>query len=372
MGLSRKHPLRLLLPPGLAQVNSDEKDTNELGSGAVVAQFESMFAPNLPPAPSGPRIPLSGGPPPRQFTYTKSETFAESTTVAERTLSSSPSLFFSTPGPVYMLKDNPAPNASILSPKSCSSSTLYSANIRIGPDSSVPDSFVPNYYSDNEDSTLFGVYDDTTDDSASDPLPHELANNHLFLDIFATPGPGYSTSRLEHFDSPTEDPSSEKKYEDIDFRWKPFDRKELVVPPVPKRVSFAYAHSEKHLICEGEVKDLINSVNFLKTQEDHANNASLPPASPNPFRFMVPAEDDPFLITPEFQEQLRHLTTPQRSPYSVPGIYLPPSAPTSPEPSPRFTLPGTGSAIENGWVCLSLFIFRSVGFDGNATVDFGI
>jgi hypothetical protein len=358
MGLSRKHPLRLLLPPGLIQVNPDE-DTNELAStysGAVIAQSESMFAPNLP---SGPRISRPGGPPPQQFTYTESETFVGSTTAIERTLSSPPSPFFSTPGPVYMLKDNPAPNASIPSPTSCSSSTLYSANIRVGLDSSVPDSFVPNYCSDNEDSTLFGVYDDNTDDSASDPLPHELANNHLFLDIFATPGPGYCASRIEHFDSPTEDPSksSGKNYEDIDFRWKPFDRKELVVPPVPERISFAYARSEKH---EGEVKDLINSINFLKTQQDRASNVSSPPTSPNPFRFMVPAEDDPFSTSPASQAQLRHLTAQQPPFVSVPGIYLPQLAPTLSDPSARLTLPETGSAIENGWVCLSLFIFRSI------------
>ena len=357
MGLSGNHPLRLLLPPGLAQVDSDEKDTNERASaysGAVIAQSESMFAPNLP---SGPRISRSGGPP-RQFTYTESETFVGSTTTIERTLSSPPSLFFSTPGPVYMLKDNPVPNASIPSPKSCSSSTLYSDNIRVGLDSFVPDSFVPNYYSDNEDSAIFGVYDDNTDDSASDPLPHELVNNQLFLDIFATPGPGYCASRIEHFDSPTEDPSksSGKNYEDIDFRWKPFDRKELVVPPVPERISFAYARSEKH---KGEVKDLINSINFLKTQ-DRASNVSSPPTSPNPFRFMVPPEDGPFPTSPESQEQLRHLTTQQPPFVSVPGIYLPQPAPTLSVPSARLTLPETGSAIENGWVCLSLFIFRSI------------
>jgi len=365
MGLSRKHPLRLLLPPGLARVDSDEEDANKrvsAYSSAVIGQSESMPAPNLPPAPSGPRISRSGGPPPRQFTYTGSETFIGSTTAVERTLSSPPSPFFSTPGPVYMLKDNPAPNASIPSPKSCSSSTLYSANISVGLGSSVPDSFVPNYCSDNEDSTLFGVYDDNTDDSASDPLPHELANNHLFLDIFATPGPGYCASRIEHFDSPTEDPSkpSGKNYEDIDFRWKPFDRKELVVPPVPERISFAYARSEKHLIREGEVKDLINSINFLKTQQDRASNVSSPPTSPNPFRFKVPVEDDPCPTSPESQEQLRRLTTQQPPFGSVPGIYLPQLAPTLSSQSARLTLPETGSAIESGWVCLSLFIFRSI------------
>jgi hypothetical protein len=141
------------------------------------------------------------------------------------------------------------------------------------------------------------------------------------------------------------------------------------VPPVPERISFAYAPSEKHLIRVGEVKDLINSVNFLQTQQDRGSNASA--ASPNPFRFMAPAEEDPFSITPESQEQLRRLVTLQTPPFSVPGTYLPP--PASSDPSLlRLTLRGTGSAIENGWVCLSLFIFLCVGFDGNVTVDFGI
>jgi len=360
MGLSRKHPLRLLLPPGSAQVNSDEM--NALAStGTASAQSESVFSQRSCHSP-------------RQSTYTVSKTFAGSTTAAKRNLSSSPSLFFSTPGPVYMLKDNPASNASIPSPKPCSSSTLYSADICIGADSSVPDSFVPNYCSDNEDSTLLGVYNDNTDDSASDPLPHDLANNHLFLDIFATPGPGYCASRIKYFDSPADDlsefgslaPGLGKDNEDIDFQWKPFDRKELVVPPVSDRISFAYTRSEKHLIRDGEVQDMINSVNFLKTQHDRVNltrNASSP-VSPNPFRFTAPAEDGTLpvvTISPQSQEQSRHLTTPQKPLFvPVPGIYLPPLAPTSSPVGPmRFTLPGAGSASENGWVCLSLLIFCS-------------
>lgn len=372
MGLSQKHPLRLLLPPDLAQVNSGEQHTNKLASthsGAALAQSDSMFIPNLPaapPIPKGPRISHSSGPPPRQFNYAESETFSGSTIAAED-LPSSPPLFFSTPGPVYMLKNNPAPNASILPPNPCSSSTLYSANIRPGADSSIHD---PYYCSDNEDSTLFGVCDDNTDDSASDPLPHELANNPLFLDIFATPGPGYCAARLEHFDSPTEDPikvgslafGRGENYEDIDFRWKPFDRKGLGVPPVSERISFAYARSEKHLIRDGEEEELIKPVNVSKPQQSRSTrNASSPPFSPNPFRFTAPAEDSPLPIFPfrmGSQEQLKRLTTPQRP--LVPGISLASFAPTSSDPSLRLTLPGTGSAIENGWVCLSLLTFYSM------------
>jgi len=318
MALSRKHPLQLLLPPGF---NSDE--TNALSSmGTASAQPESVFAQRSCYSPP-------------QSTYTVSKTFAGSTRAAKRNLSSSPSLYFSTPGPVYMLKDNPA---SIPSPKPCSSSTLYSADICIGADPSVLDSFVPNYCSDNEDSTLFGAYNDNTDDSASDPLPHDLANSHLFLDIFATPGPGYCASRIEYFDSPTEDPSEfgslapelGKDYEDIDFQWKPFDRKELVVPAVSDQISFAYARSKKHLIRDGEVQDLINSVNFLKTRDRASltRNALSSPVSPNPFRFTAPAEDGPLpVISPQSQEQSKQLTTPRKPPFvPVPGIYLPPLA----------------------------------------------
>ena len=172
-------------------------------------------------------------------------------------------------------------------------------------------------------------------------LPEE-DNQSVFSNIYGTSAPHYSAPRPVHFDSPLEDsmssdhlhPGYETDYDTIDFHWKPFDRKNLVVSdglqkPIyasrPVRSNGASDASE----CEHSVKPVNTETNTLNSDIFPARRPASPllPISPAPFRFLVPPESDALSSVLKSQDQpaIPKPSTPKNPPYfEVPGVYISP------------------------------------------------
>ncbi|KDR75923.1 hypothetical protein GALMADRAFT_515931 [Galerina marginata CBS 339.88] len=405
MSLTRKHPLRLLLPPAMRSSPSEnciihesdieietqvaEHPRMEYRQGAIIPEdgVFDVFGPNghkrstsrsLQPSGYRPSVSNSSlvedadapytdiSPAPLPFSRSPSGPGCCPSILTKFSLENSNAAYiddssghfslhppFSTPGPgLSSLLGSSADSTTafsrfVPSPKTNSSPTYYSdSNSR---------SLDPHVLDSSSDSGHFADIlepnADCTNDSESDPLPPDIVSNPLFSGIYATPGPRYCLSRPVYFGSPTEDPlvSGEQSdfgpYDDIDFQWKPFDRKQLVVPAISKRMSFACPTDET----PNSAFRIHQDVNILSTRPKTSERSmlpkqslSVPPVSPSPFRFSPPPEafgDQKGVPEPQEASQRSTILTAANPAFApVPGIYISPLGCQAPLPSPRSSL----------------------------------
>jgi hypothetical protein len=150
----------------------------------------------------------------------------------------------------------------------------------------------------------------------------------------------FSASQPAHFDSPLEDASSldhlqpgyEIDCDTIGFHWKPFDRKNLVVSDrlqMPIYASRPVHSNGASDTCEFEhaVKPVNKETNTLNSYIFLEPASPLLSISPTPFRFLVPPEKDAFVSVLKSQDEnaIQKPSTPKKSPYfQVPGVYISP------------------------------------------------
>jgi hypothetical protein len=331
MTLSKKNPLRLMLP-------SD--DTTEGTDSGLHPQTETT-AQSIDVSATSPSFVFDllepGG-----IQAQKSEHLALPQTILvsdddqENWLEPLP---FSTPGPGSLLGSSAASNNIDLSlhipQKNLSTETYIGSNLPSNR------SHTPVYSSDflPSDSYIENFAVDEVGSSWKTSMPKEDSQS-LFSNIYSTSGPHYCAPRGVHFDSPLEDPmnsdhlqpGNEIDYDTIDFHWKPFDRKNLVVfdrfqKPIyasrPVQSNGASDTSEY----EHAVKTVYTETNTLNPYVIPGPASPLLSISPTPFRFLVPPEGDASSFVPKSQDQntIQKPSAPKKSPYfEVPGIYLSP------------------------------------------------
>ena len=219
------------------------------------------------------------------------------------------------------------------------STVSYANETYIGSDLLSNRSHTPVYSSD------FLPSDPCIEDFAADEvgpswklsMPEEDTQS-LFSNIYSTSGPHFSAPRPVHFDSLEDSmnsdhlqPRYEIDYDTIDFHWKPFDRKNLVVSvsgrlqkPIyasrPVRSNGASDASE----CEHSVKPVNTETNTLNSYIFPGPASPLLSISPTPFRFLVPPESDASSSVQD-QNAVQKPSTPKKAPYfELPGIYISP------------------------------------------------
>lgn len=364
LSLSRKHPLRLLLPPELAETTVEKSEVISRSIEPIPEEIpgtsNGIFAFEVPPlGPAQPISPLSA----RPSLLSETHTFVESTAYMDRSIPDfSRDLPLSTPGPGTLLGSTTEATAVSISAQA-SSPTLYAVDSYADEEISLAsEPFRPLYLSDmhNEFTDLqydreHSAYSDDYDSS----MMEDLGNNPHFQNIFARPGPAHSVCAPIplHFEDPTEDPLSsspsssghEIGYNDLDFQWKPFDRRKLIAPTMPDYFAFAYGPKEREAFGDTGKVDLVNALklcatpngSFVSSPDSPASPVAL--ASPNPFHFVPPEDDsDPREFTvSQFREQPEKetVTSLKRAFLPAPGISIAsPVALASPNPF-RFVPP---------------------------------
>ena len=180
---------------------------------------------------------------------------------------------------------------------------------------------------------------DEVDSSWKLSIPEEDSQS-LFSNIYSSSGPHDCAPRPVHFNSPLEDPFNSDRlqpgyeidYDTIDFHWEPFDRKNLVVSDRLQKPIFASRHvysngASDTSECEHAVKPVNKETNTLNSCIFPGSASPLPSISPIPFRFIVPPECDASLSVPKSQDQnaIQKPSTPKKSLcFEMPGIHLSP------------------------------------------------
>ena len=248
---------------------------------------------------------------------------------------------FSTPGPGSLLGSSVASNNIDLSlhiPKKNLSMVSYANEAYIGSNLPSNRSHTPIYSSDflPSDPCIEDFATDKVGSSRKPSMPEEDSQS-LFSDIYSTSGPHYCAPQPVHFDSPLEDPMSsdhlqpgyEIDYDTIDFHWKPFNRKNLVV--FDRLQKPIYASRPVHSIGASDTSEWDQAVKPVNTETNTLNPyifpgpaSSLVSISPTPFRFLVPTESDASSSVSKFQDQnaIQNPATPKY--FEVPGIYISP------------------------------------------------
>ncbi|KAF9478609.1 hypothetical protein BDN70DRAFT_994055 [Pholiota conissans] len=353
MSLSRKHPLRLLLPPDLAEISVIDPTSEPMQqlqpAQSVPPTADGIFAFTVPvdDVPCSKAATVFG-----QLSWPAVDANDETSAytdfphpnndsrhlfLSEAYLNSSayddiPPLDFafqpvpfSTPGPRSLIGSTANTNTVVAHlPPVYSSPTIYPDVVESYATEKHSDRAKLHCYYDCDNLTDFpGHYAHSTDgfgNSGSITLSPSLISNPLFSNIFTKPGPAYCASLPIHFDSPTEDPLSSNpssspgypvSYGEIDFQWQPFDRGNLTehVPEMPDHAVFAFGEPQSDLKAVASPDTQMNSVKalhmkFFETQRPHSLHQSpaflsLPPLSPllpvisSPFRFAVPVENYP-------------------------------------------------------------------------------
>ena len=251
---------------------------------------------------------------------------------------------FSTPGPGSLLGSSVASNNIDLSlhipPKNpstvpCANETYIGSNL---PSNRL---HTPVYSSDFLPSDPY-IENFATDEVGSSwklSMPEEDSQS-LFSNIYSASGPQDCAPRPVHFDSPLEDPMSsghlqpgcEIDYDTIDFHWKPFDRKNLVV--FDRLQKPIYASRPVHSNGASDTSEYEHAVKPVNTETNTLNSYIFPgptspllSISPTPFRFLVPPEGNASSSVPKSQDEnaIQKPLTPKKSPYlKVPGICISP------------------------------------------------
>ncbi|KAG6917828.1 hypothetical protein DXG01_000888 [Tephrocybe rancida] len=202
------------------------------------------------------------------------------------------------------------------------------------PYNAAPSDPSPAYSSDG---ILDGTYyeDPLTDDSGSEP-PADPCFNADFVNIFATPNPGFCAPRPIYFESPTEDPSDSDPLEPgyeidldaIDFKWAPFNRSipekddyKLDLDPRTESLHVPYPR-EECLDLQLNGPD-VSGAELL---------SSMPPTrmpSPSPFRFVPPelatADTSDEMPSRNTQAEIHNPTPETTQAFApAPGIYISP------------------------------------------------
>ena len=218
------------------------------------------------------------------------------------------------------------------------SSVSYADETYIGSNVLSNRSHTPVYSSDlfPSDPCIEDFATDEVDSSWKVSMPEEDSQS-LFSNIYNTSGPHNCAPGPVHFDSPLEDPMSpdhlqseyEINYDTIDFHWKPFDRKNLVVSDRLQKP--IYASRPVHSNDASDTSECEHAVKPLNTETNSyifpGSASPLLSTSPTRFRFLMPTESDAFLSVPKSQDQntIQKPSTPKKSPYSeVAGIYISP------------------------------------------------
>ena len=335
MTLSKNNPLRLMLP----------YDTSESTDNGLPPQTETT-AQSIDVSATGPSF-FSDLLEPTGIQAQKLEHLALPQTILvsdddqENWLEPLP---FSTPGPGSLLGSSVASNNIDLSlhiPQKNLFTASYANDAYIGSDPPSNRSHTPVYSSDflPSDPCIEEFTADEVGSSWKPSMPEE-DNQSLFSNIYSTSGPHYCAPQPVHFDSPLEDPVSsdhlqpgyEIDYDTIDFHWKPFDRKNLVVSDRLQKP--IYASRPVHSIGASDTSECEHAVKLVNTETNTLNPCIFPgPASPlllispTPFRFLVPTENDASSSVPNSQDQnaIQNPSTPKKSSYfEVPGIYISP------------------------------------------------
>ena len=252
---------------------------------------------------------------------------------------------FSTPGPGSLLGSSVASNnvdLSLHTPPKNLPTVSYANETYISSNLPPNRSHTPVYSSDflPSDPYLENFTMDEVGSSWKPPMPEEDSQS-LLSNIYSTSGPHYCAPRSVHFDSPLEDPMSsdhlqpgyEIDYDTIDFHWKPFDRKNLVV--FDRLQKPIYASRPVHSNGVSDTSEYEHAVKSVYTETNTTLNPYIFPRpvspllsiSPTPFRFLVPPEGDASSSVPNSQGQntVQSPSTPKKPPFfEVPGIYISP------------------------------------------------
>ena len=329
MSLSKKNPLRLMLP----------SDTSE---GTLHPQTETT-AQSLDVSATGPSF-VFGLLEPRgiqdqEHLIAFPQTVLVSDDDQENWLEPLP---FSTPGPGSLLGSSVASSIdlSLHIPQKDLSTVSYANETYIGSNLPSNRSHTPVYSSDFLPSDHY-IENFATDEVGSSWKPPEEDSQSLFSNIYSTSDSHYCAPRPVHFDSPLEDPMSsdhlqpgyEIDYDTIDFHWKPFDRKNLVVSDrLPKPI---YASRPVHSNGASDISEFEHAVEPVNTETNTPLKPYISPGpaspllsiSPTPFRFLVPPGSDASSSVPKSQVQnaIQKPSTPKESScFEVPGIYISP------------------------------------------------
>lgn len=261
MSLSKKHPLRLLLPSDAVQAIPEGPSDNTLeGTEDGIFGFMNLPTPKYdsPDEHANPEI-------------HKVPSCTNAAVVAGVLLDSDPDpLPFSTPGPGSCLAGKSTLSTASL--QTSSSPTLFDTEGHL-PDHKSSRQFINQPSS----TTLSGIHH--CDGLQIDEL-YSHADNPYLSQIYATPGPRYLASGIEDplpLELESDATPSRLNTDDdlIDFRWQPFDRKRLVVPMLTKAPAFA----------DDGRSAVINAPLAALQTPDASKLEALTPFSPSPFSF---------------------------------------------------------------------------------------
>jgi hypothetical protein len=316
MSLSKKHPLRLLLPSDIAQ--------DFPGESPQTAETDGLFSFISAPAPENdqhdtdPELQQIGN------------GAMNATVVCDSDLPEP--LPYSAPGPGSRLDGHTVASKTSLSVSSLqtsSSPTLF--NI----ESHLP--LHKQYIDCPKAWTASHHHDGLQFDSDSSPL----ADNPYVSQIYAAPGPTYRApvTLVETKAAPNQLTTSDTQ---LDFHWRPFDRKKLVAPVLSQAPAFAQRSTAK---AYSDHSTTVKADRLILQTRDAGQLIS--PISPSPFLFspldVPPAES---ANDPESQDHPKGNKTPplQLLPSAwVPAIYsAPQSLPPGRTPA-SLTLAETGT-----------------------------
>lgn len=333
MSLSKKNPLRLLLPPDASEGTDSDVLCTPTGITAQDVSTSRSSAFNLL-EPDRIRAPKS------KYLMALPQTIHED---SDQESWPEP-LPFSTPGPGSLLGSSVASNTAFSLPKHLSP-VFYTNRTRLPSNRSHSDS-LPSDCSTFYEPCIERFATDKFGSCWTPSTPEDRRS--LFSNIYSTPGPRYCVARPVPFDSPLEldpvssdplQPGYEIDYDAIDFDWKPFDRKNLVIPGQFQRsidASASYhAHSSGASDTSGYDPKLNCAIEPINTEISSILNVHTTPepaspllsVSPTPFRFHLSPEIDASIPVSESQVQnsIQKPSTPKRPPYfTVPGVYISP------------------------------------------------
>ena len=337
MSLSKKHPLRLLLPSDSAQSPPAEVHNNNTDAAVLNESVspDAVFAFNVPVATESNTHADS-----RDLYFQRSTSYDGSRQCRTRALSDS----FWTELPKTPKGSMPGSSLasktvfSLASPHTNSSPTLYDIESHLFSDQPTTPAFQSCSISPV---TAQHHFISSSDGLDSNPLPLDFTDTSYFSDIYATPGPTFHSA---HFNSIQDPLSSEPNLipaqtsnDTVDFHWKPFDRKSLIVPPISRTPSFLFGgHSSgQNLLDTDNYMTSRSSASIDSDDISHIHPGGVfTPASPSTFRFVpsdvyqnsvshtFTAQPD---IVPGSQDLAQDARTPQKRPFApAPNIFISP------------------------------------------------
>ncbi|PPQ67325.1 hypothetical protein CVT25_005910 [Psilocybe cyanescens] len=350
MSLAQKHPLRLLLPPAIQSTinTSPTREPDSLPQEVDPDAVDDIFVFNKPASSTDHEFAFQPLPDFQLSSLTKS--IVQDANAANLFAHASERMPFSTPGPGRRSVLGSSTESTVLflpsSPRTPSSPTIYEDS-HSGLDLRLVE---PHIFCNSSDSgRLMNDRVENDCNVETDLFAPDFTYSSLFSEIYATPGPGYHSSRPIYYDYLAEGPLGSvpehgfgMPCDSIDFQWHPFDRTNLVAPDISTRAAFAYG--------PGENIDSVFSAKPLTKKENPGTLFQLlecaspanvcsraAPASPCPFRFLPPPECDHSrvaAVVPEIQEPVRNSIMAPRCPSAhVPGITLQVGLPQTATPS---------------------------------------